>query len=180
MSDISKLVTYSCESDHDCSSKVTLTGNQFLFNYPCDSQYECHPYRVTFSSGVYHFDLWGAQGGDGRYWQVQTTQPDSGGKGAHVSGRLRIKSFSSFYFYIGGKGEDQTSTTNTAVTRGGFNGGGKGAFDNYDENFPESSAGGGGATDIRLIPESFGDIESLKSRIAVASGGGGAVSDNSY
>ena len=66
----------------------------------------------------------------------------------------------------------------TAPSPGGFNGCGKGGVDYFDKtvNSPDSAAGGEGATDIRLQGDE--SIQALKSRIIVASGGGGGVSSN--
>ena len=78
------------------------------------------------------------------------------------------------FFYIGGKGEDQTGTAKGSFGIGGFNGGGNGGADTYDDIYPESCAGGGGATDVRLINSQ--SYKGLKSRIIVAAGGGSGMS----
>ena len=57
----------------------------------------------------------------------------------------------------------------------GYNGGGDGGSDFKDQNVPENSGGGGGATDIRLISGLWDSAESLNSRIMVASGGAGGL-----
>ena len=184
MTDISEVVKFSCNHQNiDCSNKVhKIARDKLLFTYPCESTTECFPYRVILLPGLYRFDLYGAQGGDGRQLNIATKNENSGGKGAHVSGKLRISvPNQTFYFYIGGKGEDQLDEGITTVSRGGYNGGGNGGNDIHQNEYlsHESSAGGGGATDIRLIySETYDDDESLKSRIAVAAGGGGAVSDS--
>ena len=184
MKDISKFVLFSCDNQNNiCSNKVRkIARDKLLFTYPCESLTECFPYSVHMLPGEYRFDLYGAQGGDARHCNNASLNENSGGKGAHVSGKLIISNPNQiFYFYIGGKGEDQSDEGNISVSRGGYNGGGNGGIDlNPTEyKYPESSAGGGGATDIRLIySESYDDTESLKSRIAVAAGGGGAVSDS--
>ena len=177
---ISNYVHYFYTSDEKCEScenKVTQPKeNQYLFDYPCDSTLFCSPFLVTLQPGKYRFELWGAQGGDSRYWNNITIRSDSGGKGAYVSGEIVFREYTTLYFYIGGRGEDQSEVEQFAFGHGGFNGGGNGGIDTYDEKEPESGAGGGGATDIRLIHHSQGGLASLKSRIAVASGGGGASS----
>ena len=71
------------------------------------------------------------------------------------------------YLYIGGSG----SYSNYSNQEGGWSGGGKGS---------KSGASGGGATDIRLISGSWSDETSLKSRIIVAGGGGGAYAGETY
>ena len=152
--------------------------NTYIFNYPCNSTTSCYPYNVLIHPGKYIFRLWGAQGGDGRYQNNHTVRTDSGGKCAFVSGKISIKQTTRLYLYIGGKGEDQTDYDTSNPGKGGYNGGGDGGKDLLDSLSGESSAGGGGATDIRLIPHSVSEIESLKSRIIVAAGGGGACSSN--
>ena len=54
------------------------------------------------------------------------------------------------FLYIGGKGEDQTGNARGSYGVGGYNGGGNGGADTCEDD-PESNAGGGGATDVRLI-----------------------------
>ena len=180
--DISRFVEYyytdtTCST---CEDKVQkIYPNQYLFNYPCESTTECVPFRVRLKPGKYVFELWGAQGGNSRELNVETIRQNSGGKGSYVRGTITFTNFITLYFYIGGKGEDQKGIEKNAYGKGGFNGGGNGGYDPIDDDHPESAAGGGGATDIRLIPHSDGEMDSLKSRIAVASGGGGAVTSGS-
>ena len=127
----------------------------------------------SLEKGIYRFELWGAQGGDARALHKEYLRKDSGGKGAYVAGDVYLTSYTRLYLYIGGKGEDQSSTSAGVVSNGGFNGGGQGGIE-IGDSLPESSAGGGGATDIRILK---GDsVEHHKSRIIVAAGGGGACS----
>ena len=151
---------------------VTKNENSFTFNYPCSDTSICTPYRILLSPGLYKFELWGAQGGDGRYQNQETMREGSGGRGAYVSGSIRIAGTQIFYLYIGGKGEDQSAIDSTR-SKGGFNGGGYGGV-NLGEKYPESGAGGGGSTDIRLFHGN--SMYALKSRIMVAGAGGGSVS----
>ena len=177
MNDIENFVNYTCE-EANCYTKVIKKSlNSYLFKYPCSSFTQCSPYKVTLHKGKYRFLLWGAQGGDARYLGKTQLRDKSGGRGAHVQGTLSIKTMTSLLFYIGGKGEDQSEIEPNAFGKGGYNGGGDGAPDPLDATYPESAAGGGGATDIRILHDSH-EIESLKSRIAVAAGGGGACSTN--
>ena len=152
-----------------------LQGETATFYYPCLESDICFPISIFLLKGRYRFELWGANGGDGREVNVQDINEDSGGKGAFVSGILTINEPHTFHLFIGGKGEDQTSKDQSVYSKGGFNGGGKGGNEISGEtDFPESSAGGGGATDIRLLNDTSN--EGLKSRIIVAGGGGGACS----
>ena len=148
-------------------------SRSILFKYPCKNTSVCTPYDVFIPPGVYQFELWGAQGGDGRYQNTPNLRTGTGGRGAYVSGKLTLVGLTNLFFYVGGKGEDQIYIDHT-MSYGGFNGGGNGGIDTAGDIPPESSAGGGGASDVRLI---FGSsFESLISRIIVASGGGGSSS----
>ena len=162
--------------EFDGVSKATIQGNVAKFDYPCTSTTTCKPYTVFFFPGRYQFELYGAQGGDGRFQNTVDIRKDSGGKGAYVSGVLNIIKGTTMFFYIGGKGEDQTSTAKGSYGIGGFNGGGNGGADTCENTGPESNAGGGGATDIRLINSQ--SYKGLKSRIIVAAGGGSGISTN--
>ena len=133
--------------DYSKFHPLTLFEIQFIFHYPCQSNYDCTPFKVTFKKGSYHVECWGAASGKDYYNK-------SIGKGAYVSGTLRIIEEKTFFFYIGGAGDDGIQGT----ANGGYNGGGTG----YDYG-----SGGGGGTDIRL------SINSSSSRIIVAGGAGG-------
>ena len=168
---------YSLNDESLLVNQPEISSNQILFPYPCQDSTHCSFYKIQIEGGYYEFELWGAQGGDARGNGNNELQPDSGGKGAYVSGRIKLKHRTMLYLYIGGKGEDQDCYENCkSPSKGGFNGGGEGGRDLWDETHPESSAGGGGATDIRLI--SGDNNEALKSRIIVAAGGGGAESSS--
>lgn len=100
-------------------------------------------------SGKYEVELWGAQGASD-----PTFKSASGGKGAYVSGNIKLNENTKLYIYVGG--------TN------GYNGGGS-AGAAYSTQY---GGNGGGATDVRLSNTT--DFAGLKSRIAVAGAGGGA------
>ena len=99
-------------------------------------------------TGSYKVELWGAKGGY-----------TASALGGYVSGIVNLEKNTSLYVYVGER--------KTSVNSESFNGG------------QGSSKGppGGGATDIRLIPNvSWKDDSSLNSRIMVAAGGGASVS----
>lgn len=120
--------------------------------------YEYSNSSKTFTtpiSGNYKIELWGAQGaGSASY---------VGGKGAYTSGNIYLEEGTLLYVYVGAS----SSSTTTKV----FNGGG------LTRSLPNSTYAyaGGGATDIRLDNSGWNNFASLKSRIMVAAGGGGAV-----
>ncbi len=95
--------------------------------------------------GTSKFECWGAKGGDKTY---------IGGNGAYTSGNLLLNNGNVFYAYIG-------------QSNGEYNGGGL-------TNQAVYGGSGGGGTDFRLVNGSWNDFNSLKSRIMVAGGGGGA------
>lgn len=160
------------------SLQIEKIKNSIIFKYPCNDSSDCTPYDIVLSPGVYRFELWGAQGGNGRFQNEKTIREGSGGKGAYAAGTINLIGTTRLFLYIGGKGEDQIYYDKTAA-KGGFNGGGKGGVDMNVEDIPESSGGGGGATDVRLIKGNT--LQALKSRLIVAAAGGGSVSsDNSY
>ena len=126
---------------------VTIETNDF--NYTGGYQTFIAP-----STGIYRVELWGARGGNIASYQ--------GGKGAYTAGNINLERNDVLYIYVGGMGSDYNNF-------GGYNGGGM---------IPYNQIGygrvGGGATDVRLVDGSWNDFESLKSRIMVAAGGGGA------
>ena len=120
--------------------------------------------------GNYKIELWGAAGGknlaDNSYTNSDVRL---GGKGAYTSGVITLKKNEKIYIYVGCKGRDAKKAT---IVAGGYNGGGRGDHDHSDD---EASGAGGGATDVRLVKgDNWDDFTSLKSRIMVAGGGGGA------
>ncbi|WP_081618598.1 fimbrillin family protein [Segatella paludivivens] len=135
----------------------------FNYNYTGAVQTFTAPY-----TGTYKIECWGAKGGD---------DPCNGGavygKGAYTSGYIKFTSEKQLFIYVGGVG----NSIYKQINYGGWNGGGT-STSNANISFP---SGGGGATDIRLIMHSGSDgwsgISSLRSRIMVASGGGGCFTD---
>ncbi len=109
---------------------------------------------VVLPAGKYKVEAWGAGGMNGRF-----NHTGIGGYGAYTAGEIQLSTATSFIVYVGSKP--------ISVSQCGFNGGGKG-FTSY------GSASGGGATDIRLVNATWDNFNSLKSRIMVAGGGGGA------
>ena len=104
--------------------------------------------KVVLQPGKYRIECWGAQG-----FTYNELNNNIGGNGAYTSGIINFKEKIVIYLYIGEQGHEYDYIP--------FNGGGIGQFN------------GGGATDVRLSPGPWDDLESLKSRIMVAAGGAG-------
>ena len=101
-------------------------------------------------SGQYKMECWGAQGSN--------MLDKIGGKGGYCCGTTTL-SQTRLYIYIGAQ-------------RGGFGGGGVSSDSERSHNYGND---GGGATDVRLVYNAdYKEFNSLKSRIIVAAGGGGA------
>lgn len=99
----------------------------------------------------------GAQGGQGG---TGSTYYSVGGLGGKVVGTYNTTGGTVLNIYVGGRGQNQQSST---YGLGGYNGGGYGGYDGGSF----IGGGGGGATDIRV------GGTALANRIAVAGGGGG-------
>jgi hypothetical protein len=137
------------------SGNVTNNGNKWLFSYPCSSNSSCSYYRVTLTPGVYFFELWGAQGGDSYHSSYQTYQ---GAVGGYTAAAKSFINDTELNLYIGGMGGLYHDLS------GGFNGGGTGS----GNDFANKGAGGGGATDVRIINGGS------TTKILVAGGGDGS------
>ena len=83
------------------SYEYNSSSSTFSFNPLCTDEIgsTCYPYKVLFHSGLYHFDLYGAQGSG-----------SGGGNGGYASGDISFLHPITLYLFIG--------------TRNGFNGGG--------------------------------------------------------
>jgi Glycine rich protein/Putative Ig domain len=96
-----------------------------------------------------------ATGADGGAGQTEYLGPIAGGAGATASGSVDVTSGATIFVEVG----------NSA----GFNGGGSGEVASVPR--PNSTGGGGGASDVRSV--SSADSGTLDSRLVVAAGGGG-------
>ena len=132
-------------------------GSSCRLEYPCEFTNSCSYYSITLQKGVYHFDVFGAQGGgyDG-----------NGGKGGLSSGILKIFSPMNCFAFIGAQG----STITNGIPPATFGGGGSG-YSNWKTQHVSS---GGGASDIRT------SVDFFSSRIIVAGGGGGGAQHDEY
>lgn len=112
---------------------------------------------IDLLPGRYKLECYGASGGTG-YGNINPV-----GKGGYVSGELVVYKNITLYIHVGQDGENNQAFTER------YNGGGKAINVNI-----HNGGAGGGATDIRILDGNWDNIESLKSRIIVAGGGGGA------
>lgn len=147
--------------EDDFGIHIVATDNDVLSTstYTEDFTFTGNVQEYTIpANGTYKIELWGASGGDKDNY--------SGGLGAYTSGYTYLTKGTTLYLYIGGAGIEGTTT-------GGYNGGG--SINSGQEIY---GSPGGGSTDVRTVGGTWDDFESLKSRIMVAAGGGGANNRN--
>ena len=151
------LLTIQVVEDKIIESNEKKLNNNWNYDYS-----ETYQIFETPSDGTYKIELWGSQGG------TSDSTSYVGGNGAYTSGEIYLSKGTKLYVYVGNR------NIYSIRTRGGWNGGGDGV--SIERN---SGSGGGGATDVRLVPTSslniWNEFESLKSRIMVAAGGGGGA-----
>ena len=116
---------------------------------------------ITLPKGTYKLEVWGAQGGQGRY-DYLTANP---GKGGYSYGTINLASTTTAYVYPGGQGSIGRYRSTGSPVAGGFNGGGNSGY-NGSSNYNNGGGSGGGGTDIRI------GTDSLYARVIVAGGGG--------
>ena len=157
---------YSSGSGHSGNgyAKITYLGNpQCIAGDKRNFVYQGSQQMFSVPcDGTYKIELWGAEG--------QKSYDGAGGKGAYTSGQINLTTDEKLYVYVGSTG---------TVSKVGYNGGGI----CHLSNTTNCGGAGGGATDVRLITGTWSVFDSLKSRIMVAAGGGGAggaQSDGTY
>ena len=146
---------------------TTMTNNVKDYSYTGSSQEFIAP-----QTGTYKIEVWGANGGDATTEDVPGVTY-TGGRGGYTSGNIRLNSQDSLIIQVGGAGTDSVWNVDLGEVAGGYNGG-SGVYGQYNDFNHRSWGTGGGATDVRLVNGSWNDFDSLKSRIMVAAGGGGA------
>jgi len=129
-------------------------------------------YSITIPVSSFNYDLTGAKGGKGCYWQ--DAYPTSytygfGGLGGNMTGTYSVAQGTTINVFVGGEGYSPLSGTGS---NGAYNGGGFGVSMTIVTNH-ELGGGGGGATDIRIGGTALTD------RKIVAGGGGGGGYTNS-
>ena len=151
--------------------KAVAVGTKYMYTYTGEYQEFTAP-----ESTWYKVELYGAAGGYGRTdWSFKWW----GGAGAYTSGEIYLEKGTKLYVYVGGMGGHSGLLSKCSGGTAGWNGGAIGGNDSNCDSNPEPGGGGGGATDIRLVPTSaptvWDEFDSLKSRIMVAAGGGGGA-----
>ncbi len=129
---------------------INYTGDTvFNFDYTGGEQTFIAPV-----SGTYKMETWGAQGGG-----------INGGFGAYTLGNINLSISVKLFIYVGQHQDFINGSCYPSNPNESFNG-----------SITGSCAGGGGATDIRLVnSNNWYDFNSLKSRIIVSGGGGGVL-----
>ena len=148
---------------------TTLTPSDVYLKQAWEFSYEGVGRSFTIpATGTYRFECWGAQGGDITPKYSERIHAN-GGKGGYSAGTYTFSTTPTIYIYVGQNGYVTGEVTPLPT----FGGGGAGRMDN---NIAASR--GGGATDIRLAVATGADgwsgDNSLKTRLVVAGGGGGA------
>ena len=177
--------------------KVFQSGNQYLFDYPCDSTSDCTDYAVNLTKGTYKFELFGASGGSSkdkvssfRFSNTSCISPllvrmyggnvdcypgnSIGGAGGYLSAQISLRSPVKAYFTLGGRGifgHKLESELNTACfEKINMQPGGYGGGGS-SSNYPRGTGSGGGQTAVKFIEND------LWHRVLV-SGAGGGCDDN--
>jgi len=125
----------------------TLTTTGAIKNFAYTGNYQTF---TAYAGCLYKFEMWGAQAGA---WGSSVNAK----YGAYVSGNITFTANTSLYVYVGqGWAAKNTKSFNGTTASNG-------------DGDP-----GGGATDVRTVGGTWTDINSLRSRIIVAGGGGSA------
>lgn len=133
-------------------------GQSITFNYTGGVQ------QIELDAGIYTLEAYGASGGGSSVGKH--TAGSQGGLGGYTKATLDIQRPIILYIYVGGAGKYGVSGNSYGGPKGGWNGGGNGGN--------SSSGSGGGATDFRIKDGAWNNVDSLRSRILVAGGAGGA------
>ncbi len=142
------------------ASNLSLTADAINI-YDFDFLGDVQEFKIP-SNGVYKLEVWGAEGGIGRF-DYLSANPGTGG---YSYGFINLSQNDILYVYVGGKGKPGLQRTLGSPVTGGFNGGGNSGY-NGSSNYNNGGGSGGGATDIRI------NEDSLYSRVIVAAGDGG-------
>ena len=123
-------------------------------------------------SGDYTIEVYGASGGNS---YAQGNYKYTGGKGGYAKGVKFLQGGTPIYICVGGAGGCNYGRD----TAGGYNGGGKGTDDHYDD---ETAGSGGGCTSVTLTNRgTLSEFNAYRNEVLiVAGGGGGGVYGSGY
>lgn len=168
-----------CAENNDCLTIVKIKrGNHYYFakfeaynikpasNVNTLWEFQYTGGEQTFTApitGTYKIETWGAQGGN--------TNNYDGGYGGYSTGYIYIKTNSTLYINIGGKG-NSTPAGVIQYVAGGYNGGGSTSGQDCCNRYYGS---GGGATHIATKSGLLSTLENNKDSILIVSGGGGGA-----
>lgn len=111
---------------------------------------------IVPQTGTYQLEMWGSSGGN---------YDGTGGLGGYTKGNISLLKSRNLYIYVG----EYPSYINGLCYESNPN-------NSFNGNKEGSCSGGGGATDVRLVSnDAWYSFNSLKSRIMIAGGGGGAA-----
>lgn len=148
------------EKDNYSSTYTNYTKTEIPSNTTGEFDYtgSYSKYEIK-ETGYYKIECFGANGG---YAVGNGTIRGKGGKGGYTSGIIQLNQGETLWVYVGGHGTDAVAGKDST---NGYNGGGLGTEDHYDD---DAAGAGGGSTDIRLVSGKWDNFKSLKSRIMVA------------
>ena len=72
---------------------ISISKNQYTFEYPCQTSDICTPYTIVLDRGIYKFETWGSSGsGNG-----------IAGLGGYTSGIIHLSNVQTFYLFVGSR-----------------------------------------------------------------------------
>ena len=179
-SSTSATITFSCEGGFTHNTLVKSKGISIPSQTSICDNYTTHVWNYDYTgdvqefispcNGTYTMETWGAQGGGSTDY--------SGAKGGYVKGDINLNEDDKLYVYVGEHGDfiegRNGGDSAYVLTNKIYDNGAQTRFNYYNAEKRGYGYAGGGATDIRLVSNNWNNFDSLKSRIMVASGGGGA------
>ena len=117
-------------------------------------------------SGKYKLEVWGAQG-------ATDTTDKMGGLGGYSRGTISLQKNQKIYIFVGGKGQNINSSSQTGTIRSYPNGGAITVKSKDNYNITYSS--GGSSTHIASENKLISDLSSNLQALYIASGGGGGA-----
>ncbi|EAX84168.1 hypothetical protein TVAG_599450 [Trichomonas vaginalis G3] len=123
---------------------ISISKNQYTFEYPCQTSDICTPYTIVLDRGIYKFETWGSSGsGNG-----------IAGLGGYTSGIIHLSNVQTFYLFVGSRTNFNYKT-------------------NKGEYYSYGGASSDVRLYVNENIDWFNDL-SLRSRIMVSGGGGSA------